>query len=220
MGEKSEPLVRIFGVLDISPYVITMFVIIAVVAVLSLIVRSRLRERPGKLQNLIEAGVEYLDNFFKGFMGEKNGRKYLFYLGPLFTFILLCNYSGLIPGVGISPYFRAPTSSLSVTAGISICTFFFIQISAIRAGAKHYLRHFFTPIVPLLLLDELIKPASLSLRLFGNIFGEETVTENFYHLLPIGAPVIMMALSLLFCAIQAMVYSMLTASYLNEFLED
>ncbi len=220
MGEKSEPLVRIFGVLDISPYVITMFVIIAVVAVLSLIVRSRLRERPGKLQNLVEAGVEYLDNFFSGFMGERNGRKYLFFLGPLFTFILLCNYSGLIPGVGISPSFRAPTSSLSVTAGISLCTFFFTQISAIRAGAKHYLRHFLTPIVPLLLLDELIKPASLSLRLFGNIFGEETVTENFYHLLPVGAPVIMMALSLLFCAIQAMVYSMLTASYLNEFLED
>ena len=220
MGEKTEPIVKIFGVLDISPYVITMWAIIAAVTVLSLIVRSRLRERPGRLQNIIEAGVEYLDNFFSGLLGEKNGRKYLYYLGPLFTFILLCNYSGLIPGVGISPYFRAPTSSLSVTAGISICTFFFIQISAIRAGAKHYLRHFLTPIVPLLLMDELIKPASLSLRLFGNIFGEETVTENLYSLLPVGAPVIMMALSLLFCAIQAMVYSMLTSSYLNEFLEE
>ena len=220
MGEKSEPLVRIFGVLDISPYVVTMLVIITVAAVFSFIVTRRLKERPGKLQNLVEAGVEYLDNFFSGIMGEKNGRKYLFFLMPLFTFILLSNYSGLIPGVGISPYFKAPTSSLSVTVGISICTFFFIQISAIRAGAKHYLRHFLTPILPLLLLDELIKPASLSLRLFGNIFGEETVTENFYHLLPVGAPVIMMALSLLFCAIQAMVYSMLTASYLNEFLED
>ena len=54
----------------------------------------------------------------------------------------------------------------------------------------------------------------------GNIFGEETVTENLYSLLPVGAPVIMMALSLLFCAIQAMVYSMLTSSYLNEFLEE
>lgn len=220
MGEKTEPIVKIFGVLDISPYVITMWAIIAAVTVLSLIVRSRLRERPGRLQNIIEAGVEYLDNFFSGLLGEKNGRKYLYYLGPLFTFILLCNYSGLIPGVGISPYFRAPTSSLSVTVGISVCTFFFIQISAIRAGAKHYLRHFLTPIVPLLLMDELIKPASLSLRLFGNIFGEETVTENLYSLLPVGAPVIMMALSLLFCAIQAMVYSMLTSSYLNEFLEE
>ena len=82
------------------------------------------------------------------------------------------------------------------------------------------MKHFLTPVVPLLLLDELIKPASLALRLFGNIFGEETVMENLYHLLPIGAPIIMMILSLLFCAIQAIVYTMLTASYLQEFIEE
>ena len=74
--------------------------------------------------------------------------------------------------------------------------------------------------LPLMVLDEFIKPASLALRLFGNVFGEESVTHNLYDLLPIGAPIIMMALSLIFCAIQAMVYTMLTASYLNEFLEE
>lgn len=220
MGEASEPIIRIFGVLDISPQVITMFAMIAVTAVISLIVRRGLKERPGKFQNMIEAGVEYLDNFFTDILGKRNARKHLFFLASLFVFILFANYSGLIPGVGIFKYFKAPTSSLSVTIGLSICTFFFIQISAFRAGSKHYIKHFLTPIVPLLLLDELIKPASLALRLFGNIFGEETVTENLYTLLPIGAPIIMMALSLLFCAIQAMVYTMLTASYLNEFLEE
>ena len=220
MGEASEPLIRIFGVLDITPEVVTMLAIIAAVAVISLIVTRNLKEHPGRFQNLIEAGVEYLDNFFSDILGKKNARKYLYFLAPLFVFILLANYSGLIPGVGTVKYFKAPTSSLSVTVGLSICTFFFIQISAIRAGAKHYVRHFLTPIVPLLLLDEIIKPASLSLRLFGNIFGEETVLENLYELLPIGAPLIMMALSLLFCAIPAMVYTMLTASYLNEFIEE
>lgn len=220
MGEGSEVLVRIFGVLDITPEVITMFAIIAVVAILSVIVTHNLKERPGRFQNLIEAGVEYLDNFFSDILGKKNARKYLYFLAPLFTFILLANYSGLIPGVGTVRYLKAPTSSLSVTVGLSLCTFFFIQVSAFRAGSKHYVRHFLTPIVPLLLLDELIKPASLSLRLFGNIFGEETVIENLYELLPIGAPIVMMALSLLFCAIQAMVYTMLTASYLNEFIEE
>ncbi len=220
MGEKSEPIIRIFGILDISAEVITMFAILAVTAVIALIVRRNLRERPGKLQNLIESGVEYLDNFFSDILGKKNARKCICFLGSLFVFILFANYSGLIPGVGIFKYFKAPTSSLSVTVGLSICAFFFIQISAFRAGSKHYIKHFLTPIVPLLLLDELIKPASLSLRLFGNIFGEETVMENLYELLPIGAPIIMMALSLLFCAIQAMVYTMLTASYLNEFIEE
>lgn len=220
MGEVSEPIVKIFGVLDITAEVITMFAIIAVVAVICLIVRHNLKERPGRFQNMIETGVEYLDNFFTDILGRKNARKYLFFLGSLFVFIIFANYSGLIPGVGVSRYFKAPTSSLSVTMGLGIMTFLFIQISAIRAGGRHYIKHFLTPIVPLLLLDEFIKPASLALRLFGNIFGEENVIENLYELLPIGAPIIMMALSLIFCAIQAMVYTMLTASYLNEFLEE
>ena len=72
--------------------------------------------------------------------------------------------------------------------------------------------------LPLMLLDEIIKPISLSLRLFGNIFGEETVTENLYELLPIGAPILMIVLSLLFCAIQAIVYTMLVSLYLEETL--
>ncbi|MBQ3849506.1 MAG: F0F1 ATP synthase subunit A [Clostridia bacterium] len=220
MGEASEPIIKIFGILDITAEVITMLAIIAVVAVISLIVTHNLKERPGRFQNMVETGVEYLDNFFTDLLGKKNARKYFFFLGSLFVFIIFANYSGLIPGVGISRYFKAPTSSLSVTLGLGIVTFVFLQVSAISAGAKHYIKHFLTPIVPLLLLDELIKPASLALRLFGNIFGEEMVIENLYELLPIGAPIIMMALSLLFCAIQAMVYTMLTSSYLQEFIEE
>ena len=73
--------------------------------------------------------------------------------------------------------------------------------------------------LPLMVLDEFIKPASLALRLFGNVFGEETVTHNLYDLLPIGAPVLMMVLSLLFCAIQAVVFTMLTSIYLEEAIE-
>ena len=73
--------------------------------------------------------------------------------------------------------------------------------------------------LPLMVLDEFIKPASLSLRLFGNIFGEETVLHNLYDLLPIGAPIVMMVLSLLFCAIQAVVFTMLTSIYLEEAVE-
>ena len=220
MGEPSEPVIRLFGILDVTGEVIAMWIFLVLAAVISLLVTRNLKERPGRLQNLLEIAVSGLDNFFSGILGKENGRKYLFFLGPLFCFIILSNYSGLIPGVGISKYVKAPTSSLSVTLGLGIVTFVFLQAAGIHAGAKHYLKHFLTPVVPLLLLDELIKPASLALRLFGNIFGEETVMENLYHLLPIGAPIIMMVLSLLFCAIQAIVYTMLTASYLQEFIED
>ncbi len=220
MGEPSEPVIRLFGILDVTGEVIAMWIFLVLAAGISLLVTRNLKERPGRLQNLLEIAVSGLDSFFSGILGRENGRKYLFFLGPLFCFIILSNYSGLIPGVGISKYVKAPTSSLSVTLGLGIVTFVFLQAAGIHAGAKHYLKHFLTPVVPLLLLDELIKPASLALRLFGNIFGEETVMENLYHLLPIGAPIIMMVLSLLFCAIQAIVYTMLTASYLQEFIED
>ena len=196
-----------------------MWVFLAFAVIISLLVTRHLKELPGKLQNLLEIAVEALDDFCAGILGRENGRKYLFFLGPLFCFILLSNYSGLIPGVGLSKYIKAPTSSLSVTMGLGIITFIFLQAAGIHAGAKHYLKHFLTPLVPLLLLDEFIKPASLALRLFGNIFGEETVTENLYHLLPVGVPIIMMVLSLLFCAVQGIVYTMLTASYLQEIIE-
>ena len=220
MGEPSEPVIRLFGILDVTGEVIAMWNFLFLAAVISLLVTRNLKERPGKLQYLLEIAVGGLDDFFAGILGRENGRRYLFFLGPLFCFIILSNYSGLIPGVGLSKYVKAPTSSLSVTLGLGIVTFIFLQAAGVHAGAKHYLKHFLTPVVPLLILDEFIKPASLALRLFGNIFGEETVTENLYHLLPIGAPVIMMVLSLLFCAIQAIVYTMLTASYLQELLED
>ena len=220
MSQQSEPVIRIFGILDVTGEVIAMWAITAAVALLSFLFTRRLKERPGRLQNIIETGVEYLDNFYTGILGKENARKHFYFLGSLFVFILFANYAGLFPGAGLTKYFKAPTSSLSVTLGLGLITFLFLQFSAAKRSVKHYIKHFLTPIVPLLLLDELIKPASLALRLFGNIFGEENVIENLYELLPVGAPIIMMALSLLFCAIQAIVYTMLTASYLNEFLED
>lgn len=223
MGEPSEVVIPIFGILDITGEVITMWLIIAILAILSILLGKHLQERPGKFQNVIETGIEYLDNSFTDNLGKKRARKYFYFLGSLFIFILFANYSGLIPGVGLSKYLKAPTSSLSVTAGLGVCTFFFLQGAGIRAkGIKGYIKHFISPIIvmlPLLALDEIIKPVSLSLRLFGNIFGEETVMEKFYEILPIGAPLVMMALSMLFCALQAIVYTTLVSIYLDEATE-
>ncbi len=219
MGEKSEVIVELFGVFDITGEVIAMFVILALLTVLSVIVTRNMKMRPGKFQNMIECGVESLDNFISGIIGKKNSRRYFYFLGSLFIFIIVANYSGLIPGVGLTPYLKAPTSSLSCTLGLGICAFVFLQIAGLRSGVKKYFKKFVSPMffmLPLLLLDEFIKPASLALRLFGNIFGEETVTEELYGLLPIGVPVIMMVLSLLFCAIQAVVFTMLVSIYLEE----
>lgn len=223
MGEASEVVIPLFGVLDITGEVLLMWAICLVLVVVSAVATRRLRERPGRLQNVLETGIEYLDGFFTGLLSKRAARKYFYFLGSLFIFIIFSNYSGLIPGVGLTPYFKAPTSSLSVTVGLGLLAFVFLQLASLRArGGRGYLKRFITPVafmLPLLVLDEFIKPASLALRLFGNIFGEETVTEELYNLLPIGAPALMMALSLLFCAIQAVVFTMLVSIYLDEGIE-
>lgn len=222
MGEQSEVLIPLFGILDITGEVITMWAILLVVTILSLIATRHMKERPGKFQNVVETGIEYLDHFFTGILGKAHARKYFFFLGSLFIFIIFANYSGLLPGMGLTKYMKAPTSSLSTTLGLGIATFLFLQIAGLANGVKKYFKRFVSPMffmLPLLILDEFIKPASLALRLFGNVFGEETVTEELYGIIPIGVPVIMMALSLLFCAIQAVVFTMLASIYLSETLE-
>lgn len=222
MGEGSRVLFRLFGILDVTGEVVTMWIILGILTVVSLIVKANLKERPGVFQNMVETGVEYLDNFFEGLLGKEKSRQYFTYLASLFVFIIVSNYSGLVPGVGLTDYVKAPTASLSVTAGLGVATFSFLQIAGLRMGVKHYFKRFVSPMffmLPLLVLDEFIKPASLALRLFGNVFGEETVTEELYTLLPIGAPVIMMVLSILFCALQALVFTMLTSIYLDEVTE-
>ncbi len=220
MGEASEVVIPLFGILDVTGEVITMWVILAVLTLVSLLVTRNLKERPGKFQNLLETGVEYLDNFFTGILGKEHCRKYFYFLASMFTFIIICNYSGLIPGMGMTDWFKAPTSSLSVTLGLGVCSFFFLQTAAASKGVKHFFKRFLSVALPLLVLDEFIKPASLALRLFGNILGEESVTEQLYNILPIGAPMVMMVLSCLFCAIQAVVFTMLVAIYLQEAIED
>lgn len=223
MGELSEVIIPVFGVLDVTGEVIAMWIMLLLVAAICLPIRKSLKMKPGKLQNVIETGVEYLINFFTDLLGGKKAKKYFPFLATMFIFILLSNYSGLIPGVGLTDYVKAPTASLSVTAGLGVLTFFFLQISGMRHSVKHYFKHFVTPMffmLPLLLLDEVIKPVSLALRLYGNIFGEETVIEELYHLFPIGVPIIMMVLSILFCALQAMVYTMLVSIYLDEMTEE
>ena len=108
MGEQSEVLFPIFGILDVTGEVVAMWTILIVLAVLSLVATRHMTERPGKFQNVVETGIEYLDNFFAGIIGKAHARKYFFFLGSLFIFILFANYSGILPGMGLTKYIKAP----------------------------------------------------------------------------------------------------------------
>ena len=210
------------GPLEVTGPVVTMWVIIAVLGIVSWLATRRLKEVPGPLQNLAEMAVEKLRDMYSDTLSRKNLDRYLPVLGTFFIFILACNYSGLLPGAGKA--FAVPTASLSVTAGLAICAFFYNQFAGIRAkGVWGYFKALCGPSVilvvlmlPLNLIEQVVRPFSLAMRLYGNIFGEETVVENLGHVLPL----LMQVLSLLFGVLQAMVFTKLLAFYVEEATEE
>ena len=111
MGETSGVLFSI-GPLEVTRTVVSMWVIVAVIALLSWLATRNLKEQPGKLQNMAEMAVEKLQDFFAGIMGEKEMRRYFPFLATYFIFIIVCNYSSLLPGAGTA--FAVPTARLSV----------------------------------------------------------------------------------------------------------
>ncbi|MBS1348608.1 MAG: F0F1 ATP synthase subunit A [Firmicutes bacterium] len=206
------------GPLGITSAMVTMVAITIGLTLLSYFATRHMKTRPVGLQNFMEKCVEMLRNFIGGMMDKKYVNRYLPFLGTLFIFILISNYSGLLPFAGRLPGLAAPTSVINVTAALAVCTFCVTHYSGIKQHHGGYLNHFTKPFIfmlPLLLIDEFIRPLSLTLRLYGNIFGEETVISNIFNLVPLGVPIIMQALSLLMGFIQAMVFVLLSSIYIN-----
>ncbi len=216
--QGSNVLFHLFG-LEVTSTVTTTWGIMALLVILSILATRNMKSVPRGLQNVMEAVLDGIENFFGSVMGKEKYKKYMPLIATLFIFILLSNYSGLLPEAGHIPGLAAPTSSLSVTAALAIVVFFATHIYGIRAnGLGGYARHFIKPVaflMPLLVLEEFIRPLSLSLRLYGNISGEEMVGRQIFELVPVLAPLPLYALSLLFGLLQAVVFTMLTAIYID-----
>lgn len=208
------------GPLQVTSTVTTMWGVIIVLGLLSYFATRNLKTIPGPLQNVAELAVESLQKYFTGNLGKTIARRYLPIFATFFVFIIVSNYTGILPGFGHVSGLATPTACLSVTAALGIIAFFTTHAVGIRErGFGAYLKTFIMPIavmLPLNLLEQVIRPVSLALRLYGNMYGEEMVTEQLYEILPIGAPLIMNALSLIFCFIQAMVFTMLLSIYVSE----
>ena len=208
------------GPLQVTSTVTTMWGVIIVLGLLSYFATRNLKTIPGPLQNVAELAVESLQKYFTGNLGKKIARRYLPIFATFFVFIIVSNYTGILPGFGHVSGMATPTACLSVTAALGIIAFFTTHAVGIRErGFGAYIKTFIMPIavmLPLNLLEQVIRPVSLALRLYGNMYGEEMVTEQLYEILPIGAPLIMNALSLIFCFIQAMVFTMLLSIYVSE----
>ena len=212
------------GPLAVTGRVTTMWAIILVLAVVSAIATHNMKEVPGKMQNVAEMVVSKLQSYYCGSLGEDLTRKYFDIFATFFIFIIVSNYSGLLPGMGHVSGMSVPTAGLGVTAGLALTGFFTNHtIGAKERGLGKYLLGLLTsmtvPLFFLAIIEQVVRPFSLALRLYGNLYGEEMVTDNLYVVFPILMPLIMQVLSLLFCLIQAMVFTMLLSIYVKESVE-
>lgn len=202
---------------------ITSSVITIAITIIAIIVSRNLKLHPTGVQNMIELGIEKLYGFFKDLMGEHLCRRYFPLVGTLFIYILICNYSGLLPFAGKADGFQAPTSNINFPCGLAIMVIILVQAIGIRehGGIRTYKRMIepFIFMLPLMLMDELAKPISLTFRLYGNTFGDEQVVDVLFELCPLLLPTIMQMLVILLALIQALVFSLLTAIYIGEACE-
>ncbi len=204
----------------IPPHLVMTMLIIAVVAIVSLIMRSRLSvENPSRFQIVLEDLVMAVVGLLEEWIGP-DGRRYLPLIATLGLFILLGNYAGLIPGL------TAPTSNINVTVGLAITTWIYYHFQGFKKqGVVNYLKHFAVPpgapvwMAPLMLVNEVISHTSrllsLSLRLFGNIFGEEMVILIIGSLVPFIFPLPFMFLGLITGGLQAFIFVLLSIIYLQ-----
>ena len=204
----------------IPDYLAILMVLSLALVGLALVVRSQLSvDRPGKLQIVMEDGLRAFYGLLDDFIGPK-GRRYVPLVGTLGVLIWLSNLSGLVPGL------MAPTSNINVTLGCAVTVWFYYHIEGVREqGLVGYIKHFWAPpgspfvlgfvMFPIEIISHMARVMSLSLRLFGNVFGEELVILILAMLVPFLVPLPMMFLGLLTGTLQAAIFVLLTMIYLG-----
>jgi F-type H+-transporting ATPase subunit a len=165
-------------------------------------------------RNVFELLVESIGGLADSVVGH-GAAQYVPLLSTFFIFILFCNFMGLLPG------FTPPTSDFDITLALGVVSFFAFNYYGFKAQGVGYLKHFMGPILwlaPLMVVLELIgafvRPVSLGLRLFGNLFGDHLVLEIFTGLTKVVIPVVFYMLGTLVAVIQAFVFTLLSMIYI------
>lgn len=207
---------EIFGI-PITNTFISLQIISLFVLLLAFWLSYRPKETLTTKQNIAETLIEMFKRYISGFLEEHVAEKYLPFFATLFSFILLSNWSGFIPG------FASPTSDINITLGLAIGTILYIQYVAFKEKGIEYFKSFISPSIlflPINLLEQITRPVSLALRLFGNISGEHIVLGIISLLAPLIVPVPIMALNMFMGFIQAFIFTSLSAAYLAAALEE
>lgn len=172
---------------EITEAMIVQWVIIVIISLLAILGAKSLKKVPNKKQSVVEIIVEFANNTVEDTMGHGT-KKFVPYIAALAFFILFMNLTGL---VGIEP----PTKEYSVTLALALTTFLVVQAYAIKKnGLFKYFKAYFQPIpalFPMNIMERVMLPLSLSLRLFGNMLAATVMMELIYkglgHLL-LGIP--------------------------------
>jgi F-type H+-transporting ATPase subunit a len=188
--------------------------IMAVLALFSFLATRRMNILPGGFQNVMEVVIEGFDNLISESMGPE-GRKFFPLIATLGLYILASNLLGLIPG------FESPTSNLNTTVSMAVVVFIMTHVVGIRVHGFKYIKQFLGPIwwltplmLPIEIVSHLARPLSLSVRLFGNIMGEDKVLAVVVLLVPFLVP-----LPVFTSFIQTIVFMLLAMMYIAGAME-
>lgn len=200
-------------------------VVMAVLATLILILFFKYSVRnlslfPGKMQNFLEMIFKFFRSLVDDMIGEQ-GRKFIPVLATLGLFIAVSNLIGLLPEM------ESPTANLNTTAGCAIFVFLYYHWQGIKKhGPWGYFKTFCGPVwwlswlfLPIEIVSHFSRPLSLSMRLFGNIFGEDLVIIIIAQLVAFVAPLPVMALAVFTSLLQAFIFVMLSTIYLAGAME-
>ncbi|MBI2781841.1 MAG: F0F1 ATP synthase subunit A [Chloroflexi bacterium] len=218
----------------ISNTLLTMWIVMAIVVIGSALLVRGSKLVPGRGQNVFEFVYEFLSDFGIGLAGP-TARPYIpIFLGA-FLLVLFDNWIGLVPPVGKIEELRAPSSDVNITIGMALVSFVIFHVEGFRhLGVGGYLGKFFpvyefrngigagiiamfVGIIELML--EFVKPVTLSMRLFGNIYGGEVALGVITSLTIAIFPVALLLLDGMLNAIQALIFSVLTLVFITLAIE-
>ncbi|BAZ38610.1 ATP synthase F0 subunit A [Calothrix sp. NIES-4101] len=205
---------------------LTSWFVIGILVIASLAATRNIQKVPSGIQNLMEYALEFIRDLAKNQLGEKEYRPWVPFIGTLFLFIFVSNWSGaLIPWRLIKlpeGELAAPTNDINTTVALALLTSLAYFYAGFRKRGLGYFKKYIEPtpiLLPIAILEDFTKPLSLSFRLFGNILADELVVAVLVLLVPLFIPLPVMALGLFTSAIQALVFATLAAAYIHEALE-
>ncbi len=205
----------------------TSWFVIGVLLIASYLASSNVQRIPTGIQNLMEYVLEFLRDLARNQLGEKEYRPWLPFIGTLFLFIFVSNWSGaLIPWKIIEipeTELAAPTNDINTTVALALLTSLAYFYAGFKKKGLGYFANYIEPIpilLPIKILEDFTKPLSLSFRLFGNILADELVVAVLVFLVPLFIPLPLMALGLFTSAIQALVFATLAGAYIHEAIEE